>query len=247
MKKNELDYIEWKEWGSDNFGSYTNEENILFSTELNRAGVVLDQDIRVLEIGFGNGAFLGWVKQYSCHYIGIEINNALIARAKAAGAEAYASIGEMRSQIGDKKFDLIIAFDVIEHMPINDIISSLEAWANYLSKNGCILIRIPSGDSPFSGRIMYGDITHKTLLASTALRQIASLTGLYLVATYPPALPIFGLGPLKAFERAIVKATRYLITFLVNATFHGNRHGVVTSNLVAILKHDVRASKHSTR
>jgi len=232
----EDDYIDWKGWNSSTFGTYSREERIQFAAEIRRTEIMLNQQTKVLEIGFGNGSFAGWIREHTRHYVGIEANRMLIERANAAGFEAYSSQEKMDVIAGGRTFDLIVAFDVIEHMALEDIIGTLRTWKERLSDSGRILIRVPSGDSPFSGRVMYGDITHKTLLATTALRQIASLTGLDLVATYPPALPVFGLGLKKAAERAVVATARKMLTFLVNATFHGNRHGVVTSNLVAILK-----------
>ncbi|MHB0921335.1 MAG: class I SAM-dependent methyltransferase [Thiomonas delicata] len=232
----EHDYIDWKGWNSTAFGKYSNEECIQFAAEVRRTGIALNRETRVLEVGFGNGSFAGWIKQFTPHYVGIESNPVLVDSANAAGIEAYPSIAELDAIAGGGTFDLIAAFDVIEHMALNDIVATPQVWKRHLSDRGRILIRIPSGDSPFSGRVMYGDITHKTLLATTALQQIAPLAGLNLVATYSPALPVFGFGPRKAVERAVVTVARKLITFLVNATFHGNRHGVVTSNLIAIFK-----------
>lgn len=230
------DYIDWKGWNVCNFAKYSNEERIQFSAEVRRAGIALDQETRVLEIGFGNGSFAGWVKHFTHHYAGIESNKELVERANSFGIEAYPSIAELDATAGERTFDLIVAFDVVEHMALHDIVATLQVWGRHLSPSGRILIRIPSGDSPFSGRVMYGDITHKTLLATTALQQIAPPAGLSLVATYPPAFPVFGLGLRKAVERAIVSAFRKVATQLINATFHGNRHGVVTSNLIAIFK-----------
>lgn len=230
------DYIDWKGWGPDAFGAYSNEERIQFTAEIQRSGVALSPETQVLEVGFGNGAFAGWIRQFTRHYVGLEASKTLVRRANAAGITAYQSSAGLNTLPNGKVFDLIVAFDVIEHLALEDIIAMLRTWRERLSNEGRILIRIPSGDSPFSGRLMYGDITHKTLLGTTALQQLASLVDLKLIATYPPALPILGLGPRKAVERAIVAAARKIATSLVNSIFHGNRHGVVTSNLVAIFK-----------
>lgn len=232
----EDEYIGWKGWDSAAFGTFSKEEHIQFAAEIRRTGVALNAETRVLEIGFGNGAFAGWVRQSTQHYVGMEANQTLVDRATAAGIEAYRSDVALDAFASKKAFDLIVAFDVIEHMVLEDIVATLRAWNKHVSRDGRILIRIPSGDSPFSGRLMYGDITHKTLLGTTALQQLATLAGLELVATYPPALPILGLGPKKTVERATVAIARKAAALLINATFHGNRHGVVTSNLIAIFK-----------
>lgn len=233
--KNDYDYMNWKGWDSEAFGTYTKEESLTFLAEIQRAGVALSGKTRVLEIGFGNGSFAGWIRKSTGHYVGMESNRALVARANAVGIVAHLSTVSDAITSG-QKFDLVVAFDVVEHMVLEDVATALRAWRESLSHDGRIIIRIPSGDSPFSGRVMYGDITHKTLLGTSALQQLAALAELDLVATYPPALPILGLGPKKAVERAMVVLARKLATSLINAVFHGNRHGVVTSNLVAIFK-----------
>lgn len=232
----EDNYVNWKGWESAAFGAYSKEERIQFAAEIQRTGVLLNRETRVLEIGFGNGTFAGWIRNYTPHYVGVEANQALVNRANAAGIEAYQSDTKMGAISHGRVFDLIVAFDVIEHLPLEDIIAMMQTWKEHISSDGRILIRIPSGDSPFSGRLMYGDITHKTLLGTTALMQLALLVGLDLVATYPPALPILGLGPRKTVERAMVATARKVITRLINATFHGNRHSVVTSNLIAVFR-----------
>lgn len=237
MQRNvEDDYIDWKDWDSTNFGTYSKDECLKFKAEIRRTGFVLNQKTRVLEIGFGNGTFAGWIRKYTPHYVGIEANRILVQRAIENGIEAYEPTTELDTVAHGRTFDLIVAFDVIEHLSLEDIISMMQSWEKNLSSNGRILIRIPSGDSPFSGRLMYGDITHKTLLGTTALKQLAPKANLELMATYPPSLPILGLGPRRAFDRAMVAIARKIATSLINATFHGNRHGVVTSNLIAIFR-----------
>ena len=235
-KNSEPNYVEWKDWKSSDFGKYSKEESLLFSSEIERAGIILNSNTRILELGFGNGSFAGWTRNFTQFYVGIEANHVLVDRAKNAGFNAFLPDIEKNKIHDDRFFDLIIALDVIEHMNLDDILSTFQAWVECLSENGRIIIRIPSGDSPFSGRLMYGDITHKTLLGTSALRQVASMSGLVLVATYPPTLPIFGLGATKAIERILVSWTRKLVGLLINATFHGNKHGVVTSNLIAVFK-----------
>ncbi|WP_329742488.1 class I SAM-dependent methyltransferase [Dyella sp. A6] len=237
MQRNvENDYINWKDWDSAAFGTYSKDERIKFISEVRRTGVLLNNETQVLEIGFGNGTFAGWIREFTQHYVGIEANQALVDRAIDSGIEAYGSATGLDTVAGEREFDLIVAFDVIEHLSLEDIITMMQTWERHLSNDGRILIRIPSGDSPFSGRIMYGDITHKTLLGTTALRQLAPQANLELVATYPPALPILGLGLQRAIARIMVATARKIATAIINATFHGNRHGVVTSNLIAIFK-----------
>ena len=68
----EDDYIEWKGWSRSAFSKFSNEERIQFAAEVRRVGTTLDREARVLEIGFGNGSFAGWIRQFTHHYVGID-------------------------------------------------------------------------------------------------------------------------------------------------------------------------------
>lgn len=229
-------YIAWKNWSEANFGLYTKSENLEFARELQRANIKLTPSTKVLEIGFGNGAFAGWVRQFTTHYVGIEANQELVDRAIKAGIKAYSTTSDITSITPSESYNLILAFDVLEHLELEQIITLLNTCRTCISKDGVVLLRVPSGDSPFSGTLFNGDITHKTLLGSKAFVQLALLTRFEVVSTLDTALPIFGLGFRKTIERAIVKFARKCTALFIRATFFGYKHAVITSNMVVVLK-----------
>ena len=51
-------YMNWKQWVPDEFGSLNSSERKYFKSEIERTGRQFPIGSRVLEIGFGNGAFL---------------------------------------------------------------------------------------------------------------------------------------------------------------------------------------------
>lgn len=229
-------YIAWKDWSAENFGLYTKAEELEFACELQRANINLTPTTKVLEIGFGNGAFAGWVRQFTAHYVGTEANQELVDRALRAGMTAYLTTSDISSIASDKPYNVILAFDVLEHLGFEQIIALLNNCRACISKDGVILLRVPSGDSPFSGPLFNGDITHKTLLGSKAFAQLALLTGFEVVSTRDTALPVFGLGLRKAAGRALVKFARKCTTLFIRAVFFGYKHAVITSNMVVVLK-----------
>jgi len=233
---NHAGYIAWKDWSEEKFGLYTKSDQIEFACELQRANVNLTSTTRVLEIGFGNGAFAGWVRQFTTHYIGTEANQELVDRALKAGIAARPATLDIASIAPGQFYNVIVALDVLEHLKYEDIITLLKACRTCISKDGVMLLRVPSGDSPFSGTLFNGDITHKTLLGSKAFAQLAVLTGFEIISTHDTVLPIFGLGLRKAVERAMVKFARKLTTLFIRVTFLGNKHAVITSNMIVILR-----------
>lgn len=236
MCDDDAHYIHWKNWDPNDFGTFTRADGVQFAAELRRAGVNLTARMRILEIGFGNGAFAGWARQFTKGYVGVEVNNELVNRAVKDGVEAYSTINDAVSTAAGRGYDLIVAFDVFEHLDVNQVIATLKQCRSSLTRDGAIVIRVPSGDSPFAARLINGDITHKTLLGSKAIGQIALLTGLELVSTHDTALPILGLGIKKVPGRCLVKAARAAVSLFIRAAFYGNKHAVMTSNMIAVLR-----------
>jgi len=238
-------YIQWKKWRRAEFGRFTAQDGAVFSREMQNAGVHLAGDSSVMEIGFGNGSFAGWVRSKTPHYVGTESNRELIARAKVAGIEAHLATFDLERLAAGRVFDLITIFDVLEHLDINEILQLLKSARGCLSPTGRLIFRVPSGDSPFSGPLMYGDITHKTKLGSKAIHQIANLTGMEVVSVRDAAFPVLGAGTVTTIRRLAVVSVRKMIGGLIKAAFFGNEQAVISPNLVAVLKPPPAAS-HTT-
>lgn len=231
-----LDYIQWKSWDADQFGDVITKDNAVFSCELRRAGVTLTSHSSVLEVGFGNGAFAGWVRQKTTNYVGTESNPELIMRAQRANIEAYPATTKLDILAKGRSFDLIAIFDVIEHLEMTEITEILRSASRCLANEGRIIIRVPSGDSPFSGHLMNGDITHKTWLGRSAFYQLAALTGLEVNSVHDAAFPIFGFGAAAAIRRLIVVPARKVVGTIIRAIYYANEPVVISPTLVAVLQ-----------
>ena len=169
-------YTDWKRWPADNFGRYSKGEARYFSWLLARwhpAPIQL-----ALEMGFGNGNFLGFARARGITVIGLESQPELRRRAQIASFEAHGAITDLAPE---HRFDLIAAFDVFEHIPQDDCIALLRDMAERLSPGGILLLRVPNGESPFGRIFQHGDLTHVTTLGLSKFKQIASLTGLELL------------------------------------------------------------------
>ena len=169
-------YVDWKRWDAAAFGRFSKAEARYFGWHLQRCGV--GGSAQVLEIGFGNGAFLGYARQRGLGVAGIEIEPTLRARAQALGVPAAADLQGLAD--GLPTFDLIVAFDVFEHLSRDALAGWLQQACVRLSPQGVLLCRVPNGDSPFGRKHQHGDVTHVSVWSLDALVLTAASAGLRL-------------------------------------------------------------------
>jgi cyclopropane fatty-acyl-phospholipid synthase-like methyltransferase len=130
----------------------------------------------ILEIGFGEGRFLDWARSKGHHVEGIEIIPEMVDRARKRDHVVH--LGRIRQAISDgRRFDLIAAFDVIEHFSVAEILDFLEDAEYVLNPGGRLVLQFPNAGSPFSAPYQIGDVTHQTALSEAALNQISQTKG----------------------------------------------------------------------
>ena len=104
----------------------------------------------VLEMGCGQGGFGARLAQ-RYHYLGVEPDavSCTVARARveAAGGGGEVRQGDESVVAADELFDLVVAFEVIEH--IEDDASALAAWASHLRPGGWLLLSTPAWQKRF--------------------------------------------------------------------------------------------------
>lgn len=154
---------------------------------------------RVLEIGCGSGATLGWLRQgqRASHTVGVEIAEAAAQDARAHVDEVYClDFERVEVPLEDKKFDVVLCLDVLEHM--------VDPWrvidrlvSRYLVAGGILVASLPnvrhySVVLPllFAGRWDYQDAG---LLDRTHLRFFTRDTAMHLLSRP-------GLGPVRCIR-----------------------------------------------
>ncbi|MBI4837456.1 MAG: class I SAM-dependent methyltransferase [Candidatus Portnoybacteria bacterium] len=108
---------------------------------------------RALDVGCAFGFFLKRIEKYFNEIHGIDISDYAIARTKEVAPFAKLQIVDISNdelKFPDKYFDLITAFDVLEHT--RSIESSLGKLAAKLKDDGYLIISVPLRDT-WAGRI----------------------------------------------------------------------------------------------
>lgn len=103
----------------------------------------------VLEIGAGKGAMAVWLaSRYD--YTGVEPDSVSSASARARLAK-YAGAGELVASLDEvdpaRKFDVVCAFEVLEH--IEDDTAALVLWSTRLRPGGMLVMSMPAFQSRY--------------------------------------------------------------------------------------------------
>jgi 2-polyprenyl-3-methyl-5-hydroxy-6-metoxy-1,4-benzoquinol methylase len=227
-------YIDWKDWREDSFGRFDALEAQYYAGE---TGLSALPGTRVLEIGFGNGPFIGWAHSFGAEVFGVELNMTLVARARTLLGEhrAFADLNDAVLTNLAGTFSHVVAFDVIEHIPQDALPQFFSRLRSLLAADGRIILRFPNGDSPFGRIIQHGDPTHVTTLGREKLCYFARHSGLAVEAIRAPTLPLRGSRFQRALKRRLLGAGRFLVERFVAFLYFGGRAIPLASNYLAIL------------
>ena len=146
---------------------------------------------RVLEIGCGTGATLAALRKKGArHLVGVEINDAAAAEARARGSIDEVLVGDAHSHLSAFKsgsFDLVVASHVLEH--IVDPWATAKEIHRVLAPNGKLIGAIPNVRHMsvviplmFSGRFHYTqsgilDHTHLRFFTRDGIRSMLEQAG----------------------------------------------------------------------
>ena len=228
-------YRDWKEWNARPFGICPKGLAVYFSEELRQSGVDSVQAKTVLEIGFGNGEFAAWARDSGADYLGTELLDDLVATGGASGLETHRGQLPLEQLRGEQAIDLIVAFDVFEHLDLETLRAMLRSAHRALRPSGRLIVRVPSGDSPFSGAIQHGDCTHRITIGSSMIGQLANEARFMVHQVRQPAFPLKGLGIRVFLRRAIVAGLQASAFPVIRRAFMGGGTPVLTPDMVCVL------------
>ncbi|RXG31095.1 Methyltransferase domain-containing protein [Leeuwenhoekiella palythoae] len=145
----------------DNLGKYYLSENYISHTDSNDGlfekvyqwvkNYMLKKKVKLissyvekgtlLDIGAGTGDFLNQAKKSGWKVTGIEPSPAARKRAFEKGINLF----EEEAEVGDRKFDVITMWHVLEHVP--DVEKQIEWIKNHLSTDGVLIVAVPNFNS----------------------------------------------------------------------------------------------------
>ncbi|HJT98955.1 MAG TPA: class I SAM-dependent methyltransferase, partial [Rhodanobacteraceae bacterium] len=221
-------YTEWKGW--DGVFRAGDKDARYYAAEFR--GLALAGK-RVLEIGFGNGSFLAWAKSEGADAAGIELNAQMREAARRNGFVAFEeSLAELAAR--DRRYDLVVAFDVLEHWDATELIDNFRSIRTLLVDGGVFLARFPNGQSPFGRAYQHGDFSHKSTLTTYKIEYLAAMCGFEIVRVANPCRVPSRQGALGALRQWWLAGRRRRIERTI-ARLYGIRKLPLDPNLVAVL------------
>lgn len=171
-KKTQQNSIQWKrEWYDYNFKKFFPE----------------NKEAYLLDIGPGLGELLITEKEWGySNGMAIDISPSIVQYCTERGLKCVQvedSSAWLNKELG--KYDLITAFDVLEHIPIDQAPVFLHACKNALKDTGRLIIQVPNIQSPESFLHRYNDLTHVFGYSQHTLEQLISLVGFDTASFFP--------------------------------------------------------------
>jgi len=131
------------------------------------------RSVRILEVGCGMGFALGGLQQLGYHDIrGIDADRGQIAAATRRGLPVshvpVALSNEFFAESIDS-FDVVMCFDVLEHVPVADQLTFLRQLHGTLKVGGRLICQVPNANSGIASRYRYIDWTHHCSFSEASL------------------------------------------------------------------------------
>ena len=230
MSKNNR-YEDWKNWEADSFAKTSKLEEAYFNNIFKL--LKLKKSSKILEIGFGNGSFLGYAVSQKFNYDGVESNQNLVDLAIDNNFSAYTSLDKINRET---KYDLIILFDVIEHINADVVEEFFKEMNVHLEETGSIFLRFPNGSSPLGLGNQHGDVTHCNIVTLPKLNYWCYNSDLKVIFYRGDIRPfIFRHNILKMPSR-LIRLFFHVLTEKFIRAISSQSKGILSSNLEVVIK-----------
>jgi 2-polyprenyl-3-methyl-5-hydroxy-6-metoxy-1,4-benzoquinol methylase len=154
-----------------------------------------DRHAAVLDLGCGHGALLHFAHEAGYTDLrGVDGSPEQVAAALRLSIEGVAE-GDLRDTLAgeaDAWLDVLIAFDVIEHFPRDELLPFVDQVQRVLKPGGRWILHAPDGEPPFFGAIRFGGLTRELAFTRTSLIQLILYSGFADVHCFEDAPVVHG-------------------------------------------------------
>lgn len=202
-----------------------------------------DRGARVLDLGCGHGELLYAARQLGyVHLFGIDVSAEQVQAAHRLGI-TEAKECDLFTALGGQaagSIDVVVTFDVIEHLSKPDLLSLIDEVRRVLKPSGSWLIHTVNAESPFFGRVRYGDFSHETAFTRRSLTNLLKASNFGDVQCFEDPIVPHGISSfVRLFLWRIIRLCLRL--YMVVETGDSGRESVFSQNLLAIAR-PVKAS-----
>lgn len=159
-----------------------------------------DKNAKILDIGCGLGQFLYFLeKQGYKNYYGIDVSEQQIKFCQDKVTKKVETTDIFGFLKGKKEqFDLVVANDVLEHIPKGKLFEILELVHQSLKPEAKFFAKVPNMSNPFGLMDRYSDFTHEIGFTEFSLREVLVMSGFKIIKIKGAAYPLISLKSVAA-------------------------------------------------
>lgn len=164
---------DWLDASAKPFGSW--ERDVLHRL---RGWLPENKEARGLDLGCGHGDLLATLRTAGYSNLkGLDLSPEAVRIAQERGLDVH--LGDVMEFLRDtsERFELILAFDLLEHFRKDELLEVLRLIANALQPGGILIYQTPNGLSPWASHYRYGDLTHELILTPASAQTALRMTG----------------------------------------------------------------------
>jgi 2-polyprenyl-3-methyl-5-hydroxy-6-metoxy-1,4-benzoquinol methylase len=195
----------------------------------------VDRGAKIVDLGCGHGTFLYCLRKAGFHNIeGVDGSPEQIAVAHRCGISdaRLQTIASFLSDAPSESCDVVVLFDVLEHLTPQELFSTLDGVFRILRRGGRCIIHVPNAEGIHGMRSRYNDFTHELSFTRQSLRQITSTIGFSSVQCFEDRPRVHGLF---SFVRRIMWDLGSLLPRLLLIAESGELRPVLSDNMTAIV------------
>lgn len=154
----------------------------------------------LLDAGCGDGALLALLTQWGyANVSGFDISSENVAAGHTDGLSRVErwNVLEVATFHPGQKWDCIILWDVLEHIPKDQAVPLLADIRKRLSPAGCLLLQTPNMGALSAAFCRYSDVTHETGYTENSLKTVLLAAGFGDVRILPAWRNVTGAGRLR--------------------------------------------------
>lgn len=197
-----------------------------------------NRDAKIIDVGCGYGALLYFSKQAGYqNWVGYDASEEQVSVANQMGLEqVYLKTAmDALNLLADHSIDLVISFDIVEHMTKLEVIAFSREVFRVLKPRGKWIIHTLNAESPFFGRIRYGDFTHENGFTKESIKQLLNVVGYQQVHCYEDVPIAHGIK--SALRLLFWKLIRSIYRFCLAAET-GEKNGIFSQNFLVVAERD---------
>ena len=147
---------------------------------------------RAADLGCGPGTLVAWLRARGFERVeGVDFSAEQVDNARALGVDGVFQGDVFAYLEAEGGFDLLFARDLIEHFEKQMVYDFLVACRRALAPGGRLVLQVPNAESPYFGRVRYGDFTHELAFNAGSMRQVLAAAGFARVRVEPWRPPVF--------------------------------------------------------